>query len=132
MPSRSPHVPATLPERLTRAQRRERKRRADEAGRNPRQAPPPYNLPALHPGQAADEARSLALSLMRGRAAFELVLREPCPVHLHVRPGQPCEEVPRSLCGARIARCLSRDARARLKSPGRPRQPFYVGQGGAA
>lgn len=71
-------------------------------------------------------------SVAMSRAAFELVLAEPCPAHLHVRPGQPCYPYPAGLCGARIDRCLARDARTRLHDPGRPRQPFYVGHGGAA
>ena len=80
---------------------------------------------------SATEHRNLAA----GRAAFELVLNEPCHPH-HARPSQPCWLSPHSACGSRIATALDRSrpkgpppldppgARRRNPMGSRPAQPL--------
>jgi|BarGraNGADG00212_1021973.scaffolds.fasta_scaffold35522_2 hypothetical protein len=107
MPSIRPYVPPSPPERLSRTERRRRQAAANAASIAPLR--PPATPP--DPG--------LSLSLLRGRAALDLVLAEPCPTH-PVRPWQPCWDLPRGVCGARVHRCLSRSPIDRAAGPGRP------------
>jgi hypothetical protein len=99
MPSRTPYIAnhASPPDRQTRAQRRERRAKGDEAGLR---ASPVATFSTIAP-MGLSERRAFDSSLARGHAAIERALADPCPVHT-AHPSQPCWPTPRAVCGGRV------------------------------